>query len=731
MNKFRNKRNISLKKILVTFMLCAIMIVFLINYVMPRIQGISGNQKIYQIDNELVLDTALASKIKAINYGDWAEYAVDLNDDGIYTNDWKIFYNDGKNVYLIAADYLDNSKIPESAGMTTVGKYNAYWLPDSNFANKTGMTDVTSDVANQFMLSKYKNDEEYKDVTDINSKATAILLDTNIWKDFALGFPGSFAYGSPTIEMWVASWNEKGYGELKDGVKKEEHSYQFDCTDIETKGYGYQVGQTDDDLKEILNVSNDSSGYNDELYFPHTSKIDSTDRYFLSSPTFRSCTKSNLCGRIAECVLGDTDILISLTGETVKAKDLQKDDRIVYYDFDAQTNKVGTVLQAYIHENATNFVRYTFDDNTYLEVTDYHPIYTKEGWKSLTQRLGYPVPEIGDEVKTSSGYKKLVDIKEYVGLEDCYDFAVKTEQNTYLYNYYANDTLVESSLNYEGVLHTYIDYEMDCLVSCSYEGDVGRARMNVDYSNAAIRPIVVLPTTAPGYLGANNIWHLGIEPGELIVHHYLENATETTKIAEDEITNNLEDGYHYTTNPLAEDKYDTDKYEYTGRTTGDSTEGEIESGKTTEVTYWYRLKKHKITTEVNGTGGNITGEGEDVCEEVVHLEDSEKDIVITPKDDYYIKSITINGEKTEFTANADGTYTIPKFKTMTQDIHIVVEFAKKQTNNQTPPLTNVDNTVTPSKTLPQTGISNTIFIIIGFVLIVGIISFIKYKKIMA
>ena len=80
------------------------------------------------------LDTTLASKIKPENYGDWAEYKVDLNDNGKYTDDWKIFYNDGKNVYLIAADYLDNSKIPEEAGMTTYGKYNAYWETDSDFA---------------------------------------------------------------------------------------------------------------------------------------------------------------------------------------------------------------------------------------------------------------------------------------------------------------------------------------------------------------------------------------------------------------------------------------------------------------------------------------------------------------------------------------------------------------------------------------------------------------------
>ncbi len=157
-----------------------------------------------------VFDSQLTNIITPQNYGDWAEYKVDLNDDGLYTNDWKIFYNDGTHVFLIAADYLNNSKIPEEAGITTTGTYNVHWDSQSSYADKEGMNDVSEQVANKFMLEKYKN--EYGDVTDINSKATAVLLDTNVWKNFALGFEGSFAYGSPTVEMWNASWNQKGYG---------------------------------------------------------------------------------------------------------------------------------------------------------------------------------------------------------------------------------------------------------------------------------------------------------------------------------------------------------------------------------------------------------------------------------------------------------------------------------------------------------------------------------------
>lgn len=732
--KFNKENGLILKKILIIF------IIMVIAFSAMRYIAF-GVVNTKQVNNNLELDVNIAKRVKPNNYGDWAEYGVDLNDNGIFTDDWKIFYNDGTYVYLIAADYLDNSKIPENAGMTTFNKYNTYWEEDSDYADKEGMTDVTIQTANQFMLAKYKNNEKYAEVTDINSKATAVLLDTNIWKDFALGFPGSFAYGSPTVEMWVDSWNQKGYGTLKDGVTEE-------TSLMETEGYGYRVGKLEGDLQEFLNISADSNGYNDVLYFPHKSTVDSTERYFLASPTYRSYTEGKSIIQ-AECVIGDTEILVSLEGETIKAKDLKEGMDIVYYDFDENVNKVGKVNQVYIHEQATNFVKYTFDDGTYLQATDYHPIYTKEGWKSLTNRNGYPIPEIGDEVKTLNGYKTLTGIREYGGSEDCYDFSIIVDDYTYD-NYYANNTLVQNS-PYESDSYTsYINYAMDCLVSCSYEGDVERARMNVNYVNAAIRPIVVLPTSAPGYRDDNEIWHLKIEPGNLIVHYYVEGEPEGTKVVDDKASYNLEADSYYTTSELKPDEYDTDRYEYTGKTTGDDVKGTIVSGKTTEVTYWYRLKKHKITTSVDGTGGHITGEDKDCFEVVPHLEDNTEDIIIIPEKGYYIKDIVINGTPLEFTPNEDGTYKIEKFQRMTEDINIVVSFEKikeskpnqdtdskekpdkkPDSDSQEKPDTKPDvgdNSVIPQETLPQTGQGKQLLCIGAIATILAVIFFKKYKS---
>ena len=147
----------------------------------------------------------------------------------------------------------------------------------------------------------------------------------------------------------------------------------------------------------------------------------------------------------AECVYPDSEILIDADGKTTVAKEIKENDSIAYYDFNENVVKIGKVSKVYVHKEATNFVKYTFEDESYLQATDYHPIYTKEGWKSLKNRKGYEKPEEGDLVKTEEGWKKLTNIEEYTGKEDCYDFEIVSETGVKVDNYFANGTLVQGS----------------------------------------------------------------------------------------------------------------------------------------------------------------------------------------------------------------------------------------------------------------------------------------------
>lgn len=120
----------------------------------------------------------LVSQITPSDYGKTINYSVTVknnNNENVTLNDWKVFYNDGNNVYIIMSNVLDGSLFPGNSGLSSDGKYNVW----------TAGWETTSSP------------------TD----AVAILLNNTIWADFARGNGASSATGSPTAEMLVASWN--------------------------------------------------------------------------------------------------------------------------------------------------------------------------------------------------------------------------------------------------------------------------------------------------------------------------------------------------------------------------------------------------------------------------------------------------------------------------------------------------------------------------------------------
>ena len=97
-----------------------------------------------------------------------------------------------------------------------------------------------------------------------------------------------------------------------------------------------------------------------------------------------------------------------------------------------------------------------------------------------------------------------------------------------------------------------------------------------------------------------------------------------------------------------------------------------------ELTVENYKKEYKITTEVEGEGGSISGQGstaENPYEIVKYGEDSTKDIVVTPEEGYKILKITVNGEEINFVPEEDGSVILDKFTNMTSDKHVVVQFS--------------------------------------------------------
>ncbi len=200
-----------------------------------------------------------AEIVTSTNYGDFVDYPIDLNEDGDTTNDWRIFYNNGTNVFMIAADYVKNNSIyldNAGTGMTIDDTYKLYW---------NSVPNVQTVEAN--ILSLFKQSwTDYS--TNENGRCVSTLLNTNNWDGFVNTSYASYAIGGPTIEMWVASYNAKG-----------------DTVLYTNKNItGYYIGNTEGTTDYSYNLSDDAR-YDDTLYFSHQEGFNNCTGYWIASPS--------------------------------------------------------------------------------------------------------------------------------------------------------------------------------------------------------------------------------------------------------------------------------------------------------------------------------------------------------------------------------------------------------------------------------------------------------------
>ena len=210
----------------------------------------------------------LLSQITSANYGDKVTYTA----NGV--SDWKVFYKDATNVYIVASDYLshggssNNSMIVSATGMTKKGIYRAYWNSAPTSADTTNhIAKFSPETAETKAWSGTYS-------TNNNGRCVSTLLDTSLWEAYATGTGGESAIGSPTLNMFVASWNEK-YPDDK-----------IYCNKDTTKGY--YVGLSTEPNSNCIDssVMNQKEGYDDTLYYPYHVSVDSSScyGYWLASP---------------------------------------------------------------------------------------------------------------------------------------------------------------------------------------------------------------------------------------------------------------------------------------------------------------------------------------------------------------------------------------------------------------------------------------------------------------
>lgn len=124
--------------------------------------------------------------------------------------DWKIFYSDGSNVYIITSGYVDPAKLPSKDGAKPDQGDATNYPKAARFNNilrkYSGTANITDEKMKAFNSDYFDNNYTS---TNNNMKAVAYMLDKDIWSDFANRTVAEYAVGGPSVEMLTKSYCEK------------------------------------------------------------------------------------------------------------------------------------------------------------------------------------------------------------------------------------------------------------------------------------------------------------------------------------------------------------------------------------------------------------------------------------------------------------------------------------------------------------------------------------------
>jgi len=195
----------------------------------------------------------LVSKIKPNNYGDAIDYIVTLDNDNMIDN-WKILFNDGENIFLILDEVLEKDNIPTTLNLIIEDNGNSGWASPGDVPS--GKV-IEEDVAKKY---RFQGLDNYSSAWQ-NYKVCANMLDVEVWDGFANSDFADSAIGTPTLGLFIDSWNQK--------YNDESSRLEYLVTTSDTwqyYGYAYIVnGVTQRWIPN--NIVSNLEGYSDSLYF--------------------------------------------------------------------------------------------------------------------------------------------------------------------------------------------------------------------------------------------------------------------------------------------------------------------------------------------------------------------------------------------------------------------------------------------------------------------------------
>ena len=139
------------------------------------------------------------------------------------------------------------------------------------------------------------------------------------------------------------------------------------------------------------------------------------------------------------CFVKGTQVWLA-DGTTKNIEDIVVGDVVISYNELTKEYENRSVIALIENPYTTNIARVNFKDGTNIEMNEYHPIYTEEGWKSLTNYEGLPTLTEDDKVLSVNGqFIEIFSIECWVEEKTITTYNLSIEDN---HNYFVGKTPV-------------------------------------------------------------------------------------------------------------------------------------------------------------------------------------------------------------------------------------------------------------------------------------------------
>lgn len=325
-----------------------------------------------------------------------------------------------------------------------------YTIPNMQFV------DVICDHGPVSKLYTDLSDEDFADMADSNYGACRAVLKCHITSDPVTDYnnvskwvyQSRFKQGQPNIYAMYKTQAE--YDAITD--KQSDMLYVINRIQFSLMtGNGTYTTYYADPNQTIENWV--TSSYNTDGWYISGSNI----RYDITSSTYvlielestatytdgqqysGSYNNTSTC-----CFIAGTRVTLNTTGDTMNIEDIRPGQIVLSYDEETGEFVEQTVKATIVHHDCTEIALLTFEDGTTLDMTEDHPLYTKNGWRSLT-KPEYDKLLLGDEVKSIAGWTKLIDINRYTPEIPVVTYTLSMGSSEKKQNYLSNNLVVHNA----------------------------------------------------------------------------------------------------------------------------------------------------------------------------------------------------------------------------------------------------------------------------------------------